>query len=62
MYKIMSYDEAVQIHRDHYNLAADRHSWSQPNKRLSKLIHGVWYLRNAYWFLARIGGRCRRVF
>ncbi len=52
----MTYDEAVQIYHEAYPDA------EQPSRRLSKRIHGVWYLRNKYYFLARIGGRCRNVF
>ncbi len=62
MTPIMTYDEAVQIFLADSRLAADGHLWAQPSKRLSKRIHGVWYLRNKYYFLARIGGRCRNVF
>ncbi|MDD2721366.1 MAG: hypothetical protein PHH47_08680 [Gallionella sp.] len=58
----MDFYEAVVIFLKHMEASQPDAIAPQPNKRLSKLIKGIWYLRNTNGLLARIGTIKKQVF
>lgn len=58
----MNFKDAVEIYVKHINDSnSGAEIFQQPNRQVSKLTNGVWYLRNSFGFLARVGTVSKKV-
>lgn len=58
----MSYETACDLYAEYRNSITDTTIYTHPNKGLSEIIRGTWFLRNVNGLLARVGTKSGKVF